>query len=86
MAKKNGKIKIQEERAKRQATLAMVQQEKAQTQAKLGQLINMEQQLIGALDQLDALEGIKPEASDNGAPVKKKVLEKSVRRPDKKES
>ncbi len=76
MAKSNGKIKIHAEREKRQATLAMVQQEKAQTQAKLGQLINMEQQLIGALDQLDALEGIKPpDPSDNGAPAKEKVLE-----------
>lgn len=76
MSKKNGKIKIQEERAKRQTTLAMVRQKRTATEQSLSQLMQMEQQLIGALDQLDALEGIKPvKFSDNGEPVKKEVSE-----------
>ncbi len=77
MARKNGKIKIKEERAKRQQTLAMVRQKRVATEQSLSQLIQMEQQLIGALDQLDALEGVKPiELSDNGSPVKQEKTEK----------
>lgn len=63
MGKKNSKIKIQEERAKRMANIA-----------KLNAMLLKQ---IGALEQLDALEGIKPpDPSDNGAPVKEKVSEK----------
>ncbi len=76
-SKKNGKIKIQDEREKRQSQLVAVQQEKVATQNRLSQLNIMELKLAGALEQLDELEGIKPPApSDNGAPEKEKVSEK----------
>ncbi len=77
MAKSNGKIKIQEEREKRQSQLVAVQQEKVAAQNRLSQLNIMELKIIGALEQLDELEGIKPpDPSDNDAPEKKKVSEK----------
>lgn len=77
MAKKNGKIKIQQEREKRQQQLALVQQEKMAVQNRLSQLNVMELKIIGALEQLDELEGVKPlpiEISKDGAP--KGVLDK----------
>lgn len=83
MAKKNGKIKIQEEREKRQSQLVAVQQEKIVVQNRLSQLNIMELKIIGALEQLDELEGIKPPSTSSGqthSPSKdgapKEVLEK----------
>ena len=68
------KSKIQKEREKRQQQLALTQQEKAQLQSRLSQLNVMELKLIGAIEQLDELEGVKPpEPSKDGAP--KEVLE-----------
>ena len=73
------KSKIQEAREKRQANIAQLelmiagaQQQFAEWQAAL--LKN-----IGALNQLDELEGIKPvDASNNGSPVKEKVAKKQA--------
>lgn len=76
MAKRNGKIKIQEEREKRLQQVATLEYRIAKQQ----QMLNTDKEsllkLIGALEQLDELEGIKPPTpSDNGAPVKKKHSE-----------
>ncbi len=91
-SKSNGKIKIQEEREKRQSQLVAVQQEKVATQNRLSQLNVMELKIIGALEQLDELEGVRsdersavsgepskdgvPLPAGQGAPEKKKVSEK----------
>lgn len=81
--KKNGKIKIQEEREKRQSQLVAVQQEKRAVEQRLSQLNVMELKIIGALEQLDELEGPSrasgqaPALSKDGAP--KEDLEKSRR-------
>lgn len=73
--KKNGKIKIQEEREKRQQQLAQVEYMIAQGQKTLANNQAARLKLIGALEQLDELEGVKPVApSNDGAP--KEILEK----------
>lgn len=72
MAKKNGKIKIQEERAKRQQQLAQVRQEKMAVQNRLSELNTMELKLMGALEELDALDEI-GNRTDGQAQKKAKV-------------
>ncbi|TET41435.1 MAG: hypothetical protein E3J60_04590 [Dehalococcoidia bacterium] len=76
MSKKNGKIKIQEEREKRLQQIATLEYRIAKQQQAL--TIDRESLLkqIGALEQLDELEGIAPPVpSDNGTPAKETVLE-----------
>lgn len=77
MARKNGKIKIQEERAKRQANVAQLNAMIVKGQQQMNEWQAALLKNIGALEQLDELEGVKPaDPSDNGAPVKEKVSEK----------
>lgn len=84
MAKRNGKIKIQEERKKRQQQLTQIETIIAQRnqqidrhKTKLSELYIARLKLQGSLEMLDELEGIKPTApSDNGAPAEEKELEK----------
>jgi hypothetical protein len=76
MARKNGKIKIQDERVKRQASAAQLNAAITKGEQQLNEWRAALLKNIGALEQLDELEGIKPpDPSDNGVPVKKKDLE-----------
>ena len=77
MAKKNGKIRIQEEREKRQANIAQLNAMIIRAQQQLNEWQAALLKNIGALEQLDELEGVKPvDPSDNGALVKEKELDK----------
>ena len=77
--KKNGKIKIQEEREKRMANIAQLEYIIAQKQRSLNNDKEALLKNIGALEQLDELEGVKPvDPSDNGSLVKEEVAEKKA--------
>ena len=81
--KKNGNPptggKIQEEREKRQQQLVQLEYMIGQQEQSLSNLRVARLKCIGALEQLDELEGIKPpDPSENGEPVKEKVAEKQA--------